>query len=212
MQEIFYQYIALCMLFVLSTIWSEDNVRYGYILVPFMAAFFWWVGFITYPFLGVIIPLILVMGVIAHLRAVGKYKFGIFGSNSGLLVKIVVFLIFLQMSIGFINGIGMFSGAVIPNQTNMYTGYTLIQAETVYAGQTTGLNIADAIMNGWNMLWTAWTVMWGMLSAVFLIYPVLVNQFHVPESVSFLLQCGIYILYGMTIFNYIFKPPQLVEP
>jgi len=211
MLDIYYQWIALCLLFLVSTIWSEDNVRYGYVLVPLLAGFFWWVGFIQYPYLGVIIPLIIVMGIIAHLRAVGKYKFGIFGSNSGLLVKIVVFLIFLQMSIGFINGIGMFPGAAVANQTNDYTGYTLTKAETVYAGQTTGLNIADAITNGWNMLWTAWTVMWGMLSAVFLIYPVLVDQFHVPMALSLLLQCGIYLLYGLTIFNMIFKPYQPVE-
>jgi hypothetical protein len=176
-----------------------------------MAAFFWWVGFFDYAYLGVVIPLIMVMGVIAHLRAIGKYKFGIFGSNSGMLTKIVVFLIFLQMSIGFINGIGMFDAPAITNQTNEYTGYTLTKAETVYAGQTTGLNIADAILNGWNMIWTAWTVIWGMLSAVFLIYPVLVNQFHIPPSISILLQTGIYLLYGTMVFNLIFKPYQPVE-
>ena len=211
MLDVFYSWIALCFLFLLSTIWSEDNVRYGYLIVPLMAAFFWWVGFFDYAYLGVVIPLIMVMGVIAHLRAIGKYKFGIFGSNSGMLTKIVVFLIFLQMSIGFINGIGMFDAPAITNQTNEYTGYTLTKAETVYAGQTTGLNIADAILNGWNMIWTAWTVIWGMLSAVFLIYPVLVNQFHIPPSISILLQTGIYLLYGTMVFNLIFKPYQPVE-
>jgi hypothetical protein len=195
----------------LSTIWSEENARYGVILVPLLAAFFWWAGFLNYAYLGVVIPLIMVMGVIAHLRAIGKYKFGIFGSNSGMLVKIVVFLIFLQMSIGFINGIGMFSTPAVANTTNDYTTYTLEKASTVYAGQTTGLNIADAITNGWNMIWTAWVVVWGMLSAVFLIYPVLVNQFHVPVSISILIQCGIYILYGTTIFNLIYRPYQPVE-
>jgi hypothetical protein len=211
MLDIFYTYIALCFLFILSTIWSEDNVRYGYVLVPLLAAFFWWVGFLNYPYLGVIIPLILVMGVIAHLRAIGKFKMGIFGSNSGMLVKIVVFLIFLQMSIGFINGIGMFSNAAIVNQSNDYTGYTLQKADTVYSGQTTNLNIGDAITNGWNMIWVAWTVVWGMLSAVFLIYPTLVDGFHIPATISALLQCGIYILYGTTVFNLIFKPYQPVE-
>lgn len=212
MLDIFYQYIALCVLFVISTIWSEDNVRYGYVLVPLMAAFFWWAGFLQFAYLGVVIPLILVMGVIAHLRAIGKFKFGIFGSNSGMLVKIVVFLIFLQMSIGFVNGMGIFTTAAVVNQTNEYTGYTLTSAEAAYAGQTTGLNVADAITNGWAMIWTAWTVIWGMLSAVFVIYPVLVNQFHVPVELSILLQCGIYILYGVTVFNMIFKPYQPVEP
>lgn len=211
MLDVFYTWIALCFLFLLSTIWSEDNVRYGYLIVPFMAAFFWWVGFLNYAYLGVVIPLIMVMGVIAHLRAIGKYKFGIFGSNSGLLVKIVVFLIFLQLSIGFINGIGMFDAPAITNQTNEYTGYTLTKASDVYSGQTTGLNISDAIINGWSMIWTAWTVIWGMLSAVFMIYPVLVNQFHIPPSISILLQAGIYILYGTTIFNLVFRPYQPVE-
>ena len=100
----------------------------------------------------------------------------------------------------------------ITNQTNEYTTYTLTKASDVYTGQTTGLNIADAIANGWNMLWTAWTVVWGMISAVFLIYPMLVDQFHVPPAISILLQCGIYILYGVTVFNMIFRPYQPVEP
>jgi hypothetical protein len=200
------------LLFLLSTIWSEDNIHFGYILVPLLAAFFWWAGFLTFGYLSVLIPLILVMGVLAHLRAVGKYKMGMFGSNSGLLVKIVVFLIFIQMSIGFVNSIGMFDAPAIANQSNTYTGYTLTKASDVYAGQTTGLDIADAITNGWNMIWTAWVVMWGMLSAVFMIYPTLVTVFHIPGSISLVLQTGIYILYGITVFNMITKPYQAVEP
>lgn len=212
MLDMFYTWIAICLLFLLSTIWSEDSVRYGYVIVPLMAAFFWWLGLLQYAYLGAIIPLILVMGVIAHLRAIGKYKFGIFGSNSGMLVKIVVFIIFVQVAIGFVNGLGMFSSPALVNQTNEYTTYTLTKASDVYTGQTTGLSIADAVTNGWNMIWTAWTVIWGMISAIFLIYPILVNQFHIPAPLSALLQVGVYILYATTVFTLIFKPYTSLEP
>lgn len=208
----YYEWIALCMLFVLSTIWSEDTVRFGYVLVPFMAGFFWFAGLLQYSYLGVIIPLIMVMGVLAHLRATAKYKYGVFGSNSGLLVKIVVFVIILQMAIGFVNTLGVFGGNYIITPENEFTTYTLQKADTVYSSQTSGLDIADAVMNGWNILWTSWRLIWGMLSAVFVIYRLLVGAFHIPVGISILLQCGIYILYATTIFNYIFKPPQLVEP
>jgi hypothetical protein len=212
MQPIFYQWIALSLLFVASTIWSEDNVRFGYVLVPFLAGFFYWAGFLNYVYLGTIIPLVMVMGVITYLRSHLKYKYGVFGSSGGLLVKIVVFLIILQMAIGYVNGLGIFQTAYAPTPSNDYTlSYNLSTAQKVYAGQTTGIDVADTVANTFSIIWIAWRVMWGIISAIFYVYGPLTTIFHVDMATSALIQCGMYLLYGLTVFTLIFKPYQPVE-
>ena len=204
------QWIAMALLFLMSSIWSEDNVRFGYILVPFMTGFFWLIGWIQFSYLGAVIPLIIMMGVVSYLRGQLRNKYGVAGSSGGLLFKIVTFLIFLQMAIGFINGLALFSGELVTTPDNEYTHYTLDSAEENFAGQSSGIDIVDAVSNGVMLAWTMFKVVWMMFAAVFFVYPLLVTAFHIPASLSILIQCGIYVLYGAELFTMIFKPYQPV--
>lgn len=205
------QWISMAILFLLSSIWSEDNVRFGYILVPFMAGFFWLIGWIQYSYLGVVVPLIVLMGIISYLRAQLKYKYGVFGSSGGLIFKVVAFLIIMQMAIGFVNGMQLFTGPYAVTPDNEYTHYTLTAANETYKGSSTELNIVEAISNGLSIVWMMFSIMMSMFSAVFLIYPILESSFHIPQNFSFLIQCGIYILYGAELFTIIFKPYRPME-
>lgn len=203
--------IALCFLFLLASIWSEENARFGYVLTALMAAFFWWAGFLPFAYLTTIIPLIIFMAVFSFMRMQLKFKWGFMGTNAGILYKVVFFLIMIQMVIGYVNGMGIFTQNSIITPNNTYTGYTLTSAQNVYGNTSYNMNVMDAISNGLQIVWMAFTVLWSMLSAVFFIYPVLVNDFHVPMDLSLVIQAGIYILYGLELFNMIYKPYKAAE-
>jgi hypothetical protein len=203
--------IALCLLFLLASIWSEENVRFGYVLVPLAAAFFVWAGFLPFAYLTTIIPLMIFMGIFSFMRMQAKYKWGFAGTSGGILYKIVFFLIMIQMVIGYVNGMNMFATNSVITPDNQYTGYTLTSAQSVYGANSYGIDVVDVITNGLQMIWTSFKVLWSMLAAVFLIYPTLVTQFHVPADLSLLIQCGIYIIYGLELFNMVFKPFKAAE-
>jgi len=203
--------IALCFLFLLSSIWSEENVRFGYVLVPLTAAFFWWAGFLPFAYLTTIIPLLVFMGIISFLRAQAKFKLGVFGSGAGILWKLVFFLIMIQMSIGYVNGLGVFGANLAATPANEYTTYTLAAANSSFSHMSSGLWIMDVVTGGLTMVWMAFSVLWSMASAIFLIYPTLVNTFGVPASLSLIIQCGIYIVYALELINMIYKPIKPVE-
>jgi hypothetical protein len=205
------QLISLCFLFLLSSIWSEENARFGYILVPLMAAFFWWAGFLPYAYLTTVIPLIVFMGVIAFMRSQLKYKWGVFGTSGGLIYKVVFYLIMIQMAIGYINGIGLFGGNLAATPSNEYTTYNLSTANSTFGASSYGLNAIDTVTTGLQFVWTMFGILWSMIACVFVIYPILVNTFGIPESLSLVIQCGIYILYALELINMVYKPYKVAE-
>ena len=203
--------IAMCFLFLLASVWGEENARFGYILVPLMAAFFWWAGFLPYAYLATVVPLMVFMGAIAFMRSQLKFKWGVFGTSGGLLYKVVFYLIMIQLAIGYINGIGLFSGDFAPTPSNEYTTYDLAKANATFASSSYGIKAIDMISNGLQFVWTMFGILWSMIASVFVIYPTLVNVFGIPENLSIIIQAGIYILYALELINMIYKPYKVAE-
>jgi len=203
--------IALSFIFLLSSIWSEENVRFGYVLVPLVAGFFWWAGFLPFAYLTTVIPLLIFMGVISFFRAQLKQKWGFYGTGGGILYKLVFFLIMVQLAIGYVNGLGLFQDNMATAPQNEYTTYNLTKASGAYAASSSGIDIVDAVTNGLQMAWMMFRVLWSMLASVFLIYPTLVDTFGIPINLSILLQAGIYVIYGLELFNMVFKPSKPAE-
>jgi hypothetical protein len=203
--------IALCFLFLLSSIWSEENARFGYILVPLMAAFFWWAGFLPFAYLTTVIPLMVFMGIIAFMRSQLKYKWGVFGTSGGILYKLVFYLIMIQMAIGYINGIGLFGNNFAATPVNEYTTYNLSTANSTFGQSSYGITAIDMVSNGLQFVWTMFKILWSMIASVFVIYPTLVNTFGIPENLSLVIQCGIYVLYALELINMVYKPYKVAE-
>ena len=203
--------IALIFIFLLASIWSEENARFGYVIIPLVTAFFWWAGFLPFAYMTTVIPLMIFMGIFSFLRMQAKYKWGFMGTSGGLLFKIVFFLIMLQMVIGYVNGMYLFATPAVSTPDNAATHYTLASAQDVYGGSSYGINVVNMLTAGLLSAWTAFKVLWTMLSSIFFIYPTLVTQFHIPVALSLLLQTGIYILYGLELFNMVFKPFKAAE-
>jgi len=208
------QWMALALLFLISSIWSERNVRFGYIITPLMGGFFWAIGWIQFQYLTTLIPMIIMIGVLAYLRTHLRVKFGVFGSSGGLLFKIVVFLIFLQFAIIFVNGlvsIGVFQDQFGPTPSNELTTYTIEHAQTVYGTSTTGVSLTDAVWNGLGLIWSNWQMFWKLVFGFFSIYGTMVTFFHMPPSISLILSMGIYVMTAIEIFVLIFKPFRAPE-
>jgi hypothetical protein len=203
--------IALSFIFLLASIFSEENVRFGYVLVPLMAAFFWWSGFLPFTYLSTVIPLLIFMGVISFMRAQLKVKWGFFGTGGGILYKLVFFLIMVQLAIGYVNGLGLFTQNIAMAPSNDYTTYNISTANSTFAPSSSRIDIVDAATNGIQMAWMMFRIVWSMLASVFLIYPTLVNVFGIPASLSLILQAGIYVIYGLELVNMVFKPSKSME-
>lgn len=208
------QWFAMAIMFLVSSIWSEHNVKYGYILAPIMVGFFWMIGWIQFPYLATVVPIVIMIGILAYLRTHLRLKFGVFGSSSGILFKIVVFVIYLQFAVIFINGLtvaGVFQQQFAPNPSNEFNTYTIQTAQTVYTNSTTGIDALDAVWNGVGLVWMQWKVLWAMVFGFFNIYGTMTTIFHVPPALSVVLSAGIYMLTAIEIFVLIFKPFRAPE-
>lgn len=205
------QWIALCFIFLTGSIWSEDTARFGYVITAFMAAFFWWIGWITFAYLGTVIPVVIMIAILSYLRSHLKYKYGVFGSNGGLVWKILGFIIMMQFAILTINGLAIFNTQFAANPDNEFTGYTLDTADATFGQFTTGVAGADAVIMALTIGWLLLGFLWSMLVAFFTLYPTLVATFHVPALIAGAVSAGVYVMTALELFVLIFKPIRPVE-
>lgn len=207
------QWFAMAFMFLVGSIWSENNVKYGYIVLPFMAGFFWIIGWIGFAYLGSVIPIILMMGVLSYLRTHLKIKFGVFGSSSGLLFKIVSYVIFLQFAIIVINGMAVFgtSTTLGADPTNDFTRYSISNAESVYSSSTTGLNYMDQVWMAGTFIWSQFIMFWTIVFSFFNIYASMTEIFHVPPMIARVVSAGLYLLTAVEVFVLVFKPYRAPE-
>lgn len=205
------QWISLSLMFLVGSIWSEDNARFGYIVTALMAAFFTWFGWLQFAYLGTVIPIIIMIAIISYLRSHLKYKYGVFGSSGGLIWKILMFAVMLQFSIVVINGMAIFNTTYAPTPDNAFTQFSLTNANDVFGGFQSGAGAVDIgaalLTNGFMLL----MVVWSMLVAFFTLYPVMVTTFHVPALISMVISGGIYLLTGLEVFMLISKPSRMTE-
>ena len=208
------QWFAMAFMFIISSIWSERNVKFGYVIAPVMVGFFWAIGWISFPYLATLVPMVIMIGILAYLRTHLRTKFGVFGSSGGLLFKIVVFVIFLQFALVFVNGLavaGVFDQQFAPNPTDQFSTYTISTAQSVYASSTTDMNVSDAIWNGLGFVWAQWIMLWNIVFGFFSIYNTMVTIFKVPAAISVILSAGIYVLTAIEVFVLVFKPFRAPE-
>lgn len=206
------QWISLAIIFLIGSIWSEDNARFGYIVTAFMGAFFWWIGWLQFSYLGTVIPICIMIAIISFLRSHLKYKYGVMGSTSGMIWKILMFVIMLQFAIIIINGMAIFQSQYAETPSNEFTSYSLTNADSVFGAFTSGIGAVDMVMAALTFGWMLLTIIWSMLTSFFLLYPTLITTFHVPPLVSMAISAAIYVLTGLEIFMLIFKPYRTTEP
>jgi len=108
-------------------------------------------------------------------------------------LNITIFIIILQLSVGFINELGVFEKDYMATPDNDYMAYNV-----------TTLNEANAFSNeslvdkALGLVDFAIEAIFGLLKIMFgiiVIYPTLVSIFNIPSALSALLQGIIYVVY-----------------
>jgi hypothetical protein len=208
------QWLALAMTFLIASIWSEKNVRYGYIITALMAGFFFIIGWIKFPYLTALIPMVIMIAILAYLRTHLRNKFGVFGSSGGLIFKIVIFVIFLQFALVFVNGLainGIFDTQFGPNVSNAYDSYQISNVDSNFGSFTTSESLTDQVWWGFGMIVGAFKMLWNMVFGFFDIYNTMINIFHMPAEISRIIQLGLYLATMIEIFVIVVKPFRAPE-
>ena len=206
-------WIALSIIFVVANIWSEENVRFGYVLVPLVGAFFVTIKWISFSYLGQLLPVLIVVGIIAFLRSQLRLKYGFYGSGGSLLWKIISFVIFIQFAIIFVNGLAVFNTNFADNPSDAETSglYSISSAESVYGSQTYGMKEVDVIAGSVTLFWTSLKVLWSLAYGFFMLWQTMPATFHIPTSVAVMISAGIYLMTAFEVFTMIYKPLKSPE-
>jgi len=208
-----YSVIALAFIFLLASIFGERDAKYGYVLIPLLGGIFWIIGWLPDIYVASIVPMLLAFGIITFLREQLREKFGSGGSASSLLWKIMLFMVFLQFAIIFVNGLAVFANApklAMVNNT-VTEKYTLEEATSVY-GNYTSISTIDQLTVGLTLVWTAWNLTWSMIFGLLLIYPNMVTVFHLDPMIAWFIGAGFYIMIAIEVFVLLMfrtRPPEL---
>jgi len=208
------QWFALAWVFLISSIWSERNVKYGYIITTFMTGFFFIIGWIKFPYLTTVIPLVMMIAILAYLRTHLRTKFGVFGSSGGLIFKIVVFVIFLQFAIILVNGLaaaGVYDQQFAPDQTSAFDTYQVDNAGTSFGAYTTGNGLLDPLYWGFGIIVAAWTMFMQVFVGFFSMYDTMCNVFGMPAMLARIISFGVYMMTLIEIYVLVFKPFRAPE-
>ncbi len=199
--------------FLVAGIWSEGNSKYGYVVVPFTIALLYAIGWINFTNIGSTVAIVLVLGILAFLRAHLKTQFGVFGSNSGIIWKIISFTFFLQVAIIMLNGMAFFDvGIASDGQLNQdFAEYDIDSFQSDYSGSTSGLTTTDSAWMGFGMVWNSFINLWTLIFGFADLYKTLVSVFGIPAVVASALSAGFYLLLAIELFVLLFKPHRAPE-
>jgi hypothetical protein len=208
----YYPWIALFLLFLVASLASKFNVRFVIILMPLMAAFFWWFGWLSGTYLSAVIPFACLLGVVYYMKGSLRENYGIGGSGS-MLMNIVVYLLIFQLMIGFINGLGMFGNqTAMMNSANQFSNVDLTTVQNTtsnFGGINDPLQSANAFA---SIGWATMKIALDMIGAVFIVGIYLIEMFpYIPPEFFMILQAGIWMLYVLFIVKMFGKAGSEVD-
>ena len=232
-----YNIVALFGISVVGALSSERNTRFFAILVPLMAAmffFFGWINIVDQNGLYIVggnaqeFSMIIgcfILGVMIYMKDSLREKWGIGGPGSTVL-NIVMFIAIFSAVVGLVNnpGIGLFAGAIDQNNGNVANTPQEWQNATVTNQQITSLSntggllqtlISDGVLLLTLSIGALVTLIWMMLS-ILCVTAVLVATFPIlltsPLAMGILvvMQVGFYLLVIKLIYDVFYtKTPFL---
>lgn len=201
----YYPWIALFILFLVTSLSSKNNIRFMALLMPILAAMFWWFGWMNGAYLASVIPFACLLGAVYYMKGSLRENYGVGGAGS-MLLNIVVFLIIMQMMIGFINGMGVFNQTAQMTPSNEFSNLdlTTIRNDTQNFG---GINDPLQSANSFASIgWATIKIALQMIGAVFIVGYFLTEMFpYVPVGFFAIIQCGIWVLYVLFILKLVGK-------
>lgn len=211
-----YTWISLGFLALIAASASQRNGEFWAILLPLFASMFVWFGWLVMP-TAQGIGIIIMCGVLAfavYMKGKQQEKFGIAGPG-GPFLNIVFWMIVTQASVGFVNALGLFSGAsnasttplqyqnvdlvsTVPNAMSTGGLFTGLTASLYFAGECA---IAAMVLTGKVLMTIVYFKGFVLGLAPFLAESAAVDQFLTVMTVAI----DVVILFA--IWNWYFKPP-----
>lgn len=111
---------------------------------------------------------------------------------AGLAYNIARWLIIIEATIGFVNGLGLFDDNYYQQDVNNKTAYQTGNLDDLAEEQTSPVSYFDMLV---SMVLGGFLMFLQVFLAVFFILPFLVMQFHIPAALAALLQVGVYWTY-----------------
>lgn len=111
---------------------------------------------------------------------------------AGLAYDIARWLIIIQATIGFVNGLGLFDDPYYQEDVNNKSAYETGSLDELSEDQSSPVSYFDMLV---TMVLGGFLMMVYIFAAVFFILPTLITEFHVPLALAALLQVGVYWVY-----------------
>lgn len=228
--KFYYNIISIALVMWLAWVADEPSSAQFCIIGVGISAFTAWVGWFTTPNpvgqWGLIV-MCAVLAVILYMTEKKRFLYGINGAGDPL-INILVFILLLQSTIGLINGAGIFeAGATVATPVECANGsvtYTncAINGNLMLTNVQTNSGTSDILGQTFNYLTTIVSMGWNLLVLVIqLLVSITCFSYVLYQTFPWIaasleaiiligiLQVGIWIIYTLVLFRYVFKPmPQ----
>jgi len=223
--NMYYNFIAISLLFLIAALSSSRNSRFFAILLPALGAMMVWFGWLTGSnpvHTWGIITLCAIFGAAFYMKDSLRERFGSGGSGS-LIMNLMIFLILFQTVIGVINITGVWgTDNTIPTPKDYQyqnvelstTVTTTASSGGLFADITSAAKLlGDLMVTGLRMLFELLKSI-GMFSLVLATaYPWMVKMSDgstnlVGVAALGVIQVGIWLIYTKFIFDMFYKPPM----
>lgn len=116
--------------------------------------------------------------------------------------EILLFLIILQSSVGFVGAIGLFDQTYV-SDSELYGTTTKDWNISTYGEHEPDMGVFGRVTLALDMLWNALPIAFNVLFAIVFIFDPLVRTFGVPMELAAFLQGGIYLCYSWGIVQFL---------
>jgi hypothetical protein len=217
---VMYEWIAFALIMLVGAMFTSERTQYfGGVLTPMTGLIMWWFGWVpSSAFLGICIFMVF-FGALAYMKDSHRRHYGIGGPGS-ILMSILLYIFLLQAAVGLVNTLNFFpsqAGQFDPPVGAPYNSWNVTKAQIDFTPggiyqEGTGIVVLDVLFSGVTLLISGLRALWMMLTGLFTISLLMFKLFHLQDTPALialagLIQLGFYILLGLAIFQWFFKPP-----
>lgn len=206
-------WIALAIIFILASVFSERTSRYGYVIIPIVIGFFAFIKWLPAIYISTVFPVVIGLGVITFLKEQFRVKLGGYGATGSLIWKIMSYMVVLQFAIIFVNGIAIFGGTEFMSSSAANTTiakYTITDAKQVGTAYVVS-DVWQQLYVMFTMVWNMWGVMWALLYGVLTLYPSMTLIFGLDPLLAGVLSMGVYLMFIFELFILVTRPAKQPE-
>ena len=210
-------WIAVAILFMLASVFSERTAKYGYVLIPITTGLFAYFGWLEPKYMAVVVPLLLSLGAITFLKEQFRVKLGGYGQSGSLLWKIVSFMMLIQVAIVMVasmGAIGLYESkdlgtltlySASPEAAKSFSVNEITNATAPFAIQDASLT--DQVWFGFTIAVTGFALLIDMILVIPKLYWILTGAFGFSPVVAVAASGIVYIMFAWELIALVTRSP-----